>query len=800
MKKIIKYSTFSVLGIIVLGIIAVVLLITIVNPNRFKPMIHKAVYQSTGRTITLNGDISWKIYPNLGVTIKDVSLSNPTGFTDANFMTLNSADVSVGLIPLLSKHIVIKTLAIDGLNLALIQKNGVNNWTFSAPQTASTGTNEPVTKPQQLKLDMSSFNFTHTTISYANYDLKQNYSVKDINLNVDTDFGGSIQFDQANQLLNLTRVNLNYNNQAIANFNFKVHNFTNPNYSGDINIIKLTLNQILDQFNIATKPRAGVKLLDNIVFSGNINGDKKNLTLKDFKFNLSNILKGGVNLVLNDFTTPTYRGNFNLDKFNLNQLLDSLDIAVAIRKNKSLLNSFAINSSGFIGDKNNININGLNINLSDLIKISLNNLHVKNFGNPNITGNINIPAFNLNKTLDALDIGVATRKTKPLLNNFAFNSNFNATKTSLALNNAQFGFGKSIYGSSNVTVSNFSNPQYNGILNIPMFSLNNVMRDLGITPPSINNKQLLDQFAAITTFNGTLNSLSLKQLRLKLSNSTVTGSVNVNSFKPLAFNENITVDQMDAVDFVNVKGYRIPMRQLQLVGNANITRNMDFATLNGRQNIQVGNITVLGISLDKLVADLNNTINSASGNSNNLENLIMNSAQIMTSINKMKANIDAATKPGKKDYNQKSNLGTFTGNANINKGLISPSAFKLNGPSVVVSGVGSVNLAGSKAINYKVSSQLLFKDINPLLKKMIFPATVTGTLNQQNASLDWNSIQQQLLRNAIASNKGQIQQTIKEQLNNALGSKKGNRNIQQDKAVDEVSKGVTNAIGKLFGN
>ena len=49
MKKFIKYTLYSLLGIVAVEVaIAVVLLVTEVNPNRFKPFIVKAVYQSIG--------------------------------------------------------------------------------------------------------------------------------------------------------------------------------------------------------------------------------------------------------------------------------------------------------------------------------------------------------------------------------------------------------------------------------------------------------------------------------------------------------------------------------------------------------------------------------------------------------------------------------------------------------------------------------------------------------------------------------------------------------------------------------
>jgi uncharacterized protein involved in outer membrane biogenesis len=879
MKKFIKYTLYSLLGIVAVVAIALVLLVTIVNPNRFKPFIVKAVYQSTGRTIALDGDISWKIYPNLGVTIKQVSLSNPASFSESNFMTLNSADVSVGLIPLLSNHIVVKTLAIDGLNLPLIKQNGVNNWTFTPPNQESNIASAEGGKPQPLRLEMSAFSFTNATLNYADRDLKQNYGVKNANLIVDTDFRGGITFDQGAEQLSLNKVKFKYNDLAQGKLNFEVKQFAKPIYSGDLAIDKLALNSILDQFNIASKQRHGMSLLDNVIFSGNINGDTNNLTLKDFKFNLSDKFKGNVALSLKNFANPVYSGNLDLEKFNLNQLLDSLNIAVTERKNKPLLNSFAISSNGFSGDKNNISLKGLKVSAGDSVSASFGSLQVKDFTKPSVMGDVTIPTFNLNKTLDGLGIAIAERKNKPLLNSFAFsggfnanqssanlsnvklsvgdslkaafsslqiqnfanpsvsgainlsetnlnkvldglgiavaerknkpllnsfaiNSSFKATTNSVNLNGANFKFGTLLSGNTTVAVQNFANPKYSGSINLPTFSLNGVMQQLGMTPPDISNKALLNQVMLNTSFSGSMNTISLSQLRAKIANSTATGNVNVSSFKPLAFSENITIDQMDVADFSNVNGYRVPMRQLQFSGNSSIGSNMELATLGGKQNIQIGNITVLGISLDKLVGQLDSVIGHSGSNSGDIVQTLANSAQVVQAINNMKAEIAKAASPAARDLNQKTNLGSFSANVAINNGLVNPSAFKLNGPSVALNGSGSANLAGSKALNYKTSSQLLVNGINPIFKKLTFPATISGTIAAPSASLDWGSIQQQLLKLAFENNKQQIQQNVKQQINNVLGNpQQGNpNNQQQNKAVDAVSQGVTNVIGKLFGN
>lgn len=880
MKKFIKYTIIGLVGIVVLAAIGVTLLVTIVNPNRFKPFIEKSVYESTGRKLTLGGDISWKLYPNLGVTVRDVSLSNPDGFKTPNLVALHSADVSVGLIPLLSNHVVVKTLAIEGLDLALIKQNGVNNWTFTPPASESSPAGAPDgSAPQPFQLEMKDFSLRDSNIHFDDFDSNQHYGIDKTNLIVDTEFGGVIKFDQAADKLELNKVKFNYNDLAVGKLKFDLQQLANPQYSGDVEFSTLKLNAILDQFKIAQVQRKDMRLLDNINFAGNLNGDKQNITVKDLSFNFADKLKGKTSVVVKDFAKPTYNGSLELDKFNLNQLLDSLNIAVAARKNKPLLNNVAISSDGFSGDVHNIRLKGLKVSAGDTMKAAFGTLQVQNFSNPNVSGDVSIPTFNLNQTLDGLGIAVAERKNKPLLNSFAFSGGFNATPNSANLSNVKLSAGglvnaslsklavqnfskptvsgdislpsfnlnktldglgvavaerknkpllnsfafsggfnatptsasfsnvKTSFGSNlsatlgKLAIQDFANPKISGDINLPNFSLNNVMRQAGMTPPVLSNPKLLDNFALNSGFAATKNSLNLTGMRFKLANSNINGNLNLSSFAPVAFNENLTIDKIDVADFSDVSGYRVPMQQVKLSGNSSIASNLNFATLNGKQNIQIGDIRVQGVSLDKLVLQLNSTINNSGQGNDNVVKLLLNSAQVAQAVNNMKNEVQKYSKPGTRDLSQVTNLGTFNGNVAIVNGVINPSVFKLVGPSVSLNGSGSVNLV-TKALNYQVSSQLLTNGINPIFKKLVFPSTVTGTINNPSASLDWGSIQQQLLKYMVENNKGQIQNVVKQQINNVLGNQQGNsqqQNTQQNQAVDAVSKGVTNALGKLFG-
>ncbi len=633
--------------------------------------------------------------------------------------------------------------------------------------------------------------------------------------------------------------------------------------------------------HIADAQRKNLKLIDNVVISGGATGDLNNVDLKDLTFNLSDTIKGKLNVVLKNIKNPNYSGSLDLEPFNLNSALDQLNIAVKERKDKPLLNNFAISSDGFTGTNKNININKLNLALGSQFTLALNNLKVVNFANPTVSGGISIPTTNLNSVLDGLNIATAERKNKPALNNFAFSANsfqatpeniklavadltlgtlklhsngltinnlknpnyngdfsiaelnlnqfldsmdiakaerkdkpllnkfaasstaFNGTVNNISLTNFKLKLGDNFNPSfSKLNVSNFANPIVAGHVNLPTFSANSIMPQLGLSVPDIHNKAILNNIALDSDFNASTNSAKLSNLKATVDKTTATGSMDVTSFKPLALTNNITINQLEVSDFSDINGYKVPMKQLQLSGNIKMNSQMEIASLTGKQSISVGNITVQGLNTNALVMQLNNTINNAGKGNKDVLTTAVNAAQTLNAINQLKAQVQAATKPGTRDYSQTTNFGAFNAQATINNGLINPSNISLTGGGIAdVTGQGSANLAGNKKIDYNATCKVTIKGINKVFEQLTIPAHISGTIDNPSASLGWTAIEQQLTKYLFEQNKAQVQNIVKQQINNAVGQQINKAIGQQNgsQATDAVSKGVTNVIGKLFG-
>lgn len=720
MRRIIKISGIGILSLVVVVIMAAIALVTFVNPNTFKPIISKAVYESTGRKLAIDGNISWKIWPKIGLNIEKLSLSNPDGFTPANMLDVSQATVSVELMPLLNHNVIIDNIIVDGLNVGLIKKGSLNNWTFTPITLPSAVKEETAKKP--LQLELNKFILTHTTFAYTDMDKNKQYSIKDFAFRLETDLGGTMSIDQDNQ----------------------------------------------------------------------------KITFKKVEFNFDDIIKAKLNFLANNFDKLAYQGDVDIDKFSVARLANKLNQPVAALEGKDLFNQVALDMA-FKGGLNSIDIDGLKFNLSDVIK-GLLNIKVDNFSDPTYSGDIKLDQFSANSALDKMNIAVADRKNNQLLNKVKLKTNFSGNTDSVNLQQLSFDLSGILQGLLNLKIQNFAKPSYSGNIDLPTFSLNQVMVKSAMAPIDIPNKQLLDKVRLQTNFNATDNSINLTNLISKISGSTLSGSINASSIKPLNVAENIHIDKIDAADLTNANGYKIPLTNLAANGSfSNSAAN--FKTMSGvsaRQNIIIDNVTVLGFDLNNLITQFDNALTST-GRAVTLENMapLANSARAVQSIQNMKAIVAKATAKGAKDYSKRTNFGLLQSNVVMHNGIANPSSFKLSGPTIKGDGKGSINMV-NKSLNYAVSVQIVAPQKNQILNKIIFPYAVSGKFDNLQGSLDWISIQEQMIKYLVTQTTSQAKALVKDQLNKQINNITNTANPQIQQQVDTIKKGTNNLINNIF--
>ena len=118
---------FTLAGLLSLLLVAWLTLLLCFNPNDYKTTIINLVQEKTGRTLTLDGDISMAFWPKLGIDLGRVSLSEQA--SQKPFAAVARAKVSLAILPLLQKKLVVGTVYLDGVQATLIQyADGSNNF------------------------------------------------------------------------------------------------------------------------------------------------------------------------------------------------------------------------------------------------------------------------------------------------------------------------------------------------------------------------------------------------------------------------------------------------------------------------------------------------------------------------------------------------------------------------------------------------------------------------------------------------------------------------------------------------
>ena len=185
MRRILKILGYTIGTIVVLLIVVIVGVLIFVDPNDYKDRITAAVNQATGRTLTLEGDLSLTIIP-LGIRLGAAELSNAEGFGEEPFASIESAELSVGLLPLLSRRVKVGTANLTGLRLNLERNaSGVTNWDDLAREGPAAETPAPEAEAADggsVDISVGKVEIADAEVSWQDALAGQEWRLSDFNL------------------------------------------------------------------------------------------------------------------------------------------------------------------------------------------------------------------------------------------------------------------------------------------------------------------------------------------------------------------------------------------------------------------------------------------------------------------------------------------------------------------------------------------------------------------------------------------------------------------------------------------
>ena len=154
------------------------------DPNDFREDIARAVEESTGRELTIDGDVSLHLFPWLAVEIGHATLGNTPDFGDEPFAEFDRAHLSVRLFPLLLRQeITVGTAELDALRLNFeVNKSGLANW--SDLLSADEGAGSAEGTPGGGSIDIAGVDIRDASIRYIDRQTGDSYSLTEVNVGI----------------------------------------------------------------------------------------------------------------------------------------------------------------------------------------------------------------------------------------------------------------------------------------------------------------------------------------------------------------------------------------------------------------------------------------------------------------------------------------------------------------------------------------------------------------------------------------------------------------------------------------
>jgi AsmA protein len=138
MKKLFKIilSLFTLgFTVILVGVIYVIN----IDPNNHKDWITEQIDDRSGLQVTFNGDIGLSLYPWLGITLDQVVIASPSGFSDTPLFQAETMQIRARLMPMLDREYEIDTILVHGAQVHLeTNAAGQGNWQISAAENMET--------------------------------------------------------------------------------------------------------------------------------------------------------------------------------------------------------------------------------------------------------------------------------------------------------------------------------------------------------------------------------------------------------------------------------------------------------------------------------------------------------------------------------------------------------------------------------------------------------------------------------------------------------------------------------------
>ena len=704
MFKLLKWLLGLVFTLTLLILLAVLIIPKVFNPNDYRDEIVQLVKDKTNRDLRLDGDLSVSVFPWLGVKTQGLSFSQPEKI-GGDMVSVDTAQLRIKLIPLLSKKVEIDTIVLDKPQLRLVTlKDGSDSFTglldesSSEDEAASSGDGGDL----DVAIVVEGVQINNAQVIIDNKAEQQRYEVSEFNLNTGNLIGSKLASVSASGIVN---------------------DSSNPDSI---------------EFALDGKARIDTDSLNvegaDMALSASLGEDKINVDVGAFSFKQSTLLNidqltakwSGAQSA--EITTPSIQ--LDLDKQTANIANTQLSAA------------------------------GLRAVLSDIVATQI-------VDAPKVKGALSVDEFNARSFIDDFQVDYKPADSN-VLKKVSMSSNFNATKESVDLSNLKLNLDESLLTGS-LGVANFDNPKAKFDLKLNSINLDKYLPEAtaeetkedegGLTADSLSVP--MSAFKDINV-NGSFvadqmisSGLELNNIDVKVvsSNGNVTITPKASLYDgttdgQIAFTESgstSTLKIKNEVDLV-VLGDMLKAADVteQLSGIGSLLVDVVVTEKNGVQSNE-GTIKLLakdgalkGVDLQKMVKDGYSKFQSLTGSTSSVADELLSSSE------------DDETK-----------FAELVGTFHLKDFKITNDDFSMKAPLFRVAGAGDI-LVDAQTLDYKVDFSIVESlqgqggEAFDKLKGLTIPIRLKGDLTAPSYSLDWTQLYKGLAKQKVEEEKAKF--------------------------------------------
>jgi len=362
MKKIFIWLLALGAGLIALLIAAVIIIPKVVDIETYLPAIEKKVTEVTGRPFSMGRDFEVSVFPWVGVLFSDLRMGNPEAFGGGDFITVESFETRVKLLPLLTKKIEIKKFVLKGPEIHLVKSaKGDGNWALGTQEVIKTAQETKTAQEEKAPSTKGSDTKGGAQLPVKSLQVDE-FTISDGRV-VYTDKGTDLQKEVDNISLKLEDVSLD----RLISLNFKA----------DVEGRPVSVTGSLGP--VGKVPGQGRVAID--------------LVVKAFG-QLEMALQGDV---VDPATRQQFKMNLSLAPFSPRKLLQELDIAMPVETaDVGVLDNFHAKLD-VEGNPNDIQLRESSITLDDSV---LNmSARIQDMARPDVAFNLDLDTFNLDRYL-----------------------------------------------------------------------------------------------------------------------------------------------------------------------------------------------------------------------------------------------------------------------------------------------------------------------------------------------------------------------------------------------------------------